>query len=409
VGLVSSLIVEVVKIDAVKPHPNADKLEIVTVKGWDTCVSIGSYRPGDTAIYFPADALIPRGLAVAMGAEPYLSWSQRYADPNGDGMPTDRDLGRVKAARLRGEYSYGVLRDNTEGFSVGKDVAGHFGIQKWEPPVRTGGAHGIRGIQARQNPWFFKFYDVENGRHFPHEIPDGEEVVATEKAHGMNARQAVVMERGKPVLMIGSHRIRRRFANEPLPLLQRLVQRLHRPARWLMAFRPIRRRWGYLLKKARQDDLPGLFEQPLVLYPRIEEMLRAIFEEHRARNCVILYGELYGQGIQDLTYGQQGVAFRAFDIAVDNKYLDYDDFRALCATYGVGTMPVLYRGGYDFDAMAELAKGHTTMMDKPGKNDWLEGVVVRTSREQRTHRLGRAVVKFINPEYLTRKNATEDH
>ena len=163
------------------------------------------------------------------------------------------------------------------------------------------------------------------------------------------------------------------------------------------------------MKKARQDDLPGLFEQPLVLYPRIEEMLRHVFEDRRARNCVILYGELYGQGIQDLTYGQQSVAFRAFDIAVDNKYLDYDDFSALCVSHDIATTAQLFRGHYVFEDMANLAHGLTTMMDKPGKNDWLEGVVVRTTREQRTRRLGRAVVKFINPEYLTRKNATEDH
>ena len=265
----------------------------------------------------------------------------------------------------------------------------------------------MRGLQAKDNPWFFKYYDMENGRHFPHEIQDGEEVVVTEKIHGMSARVGVVIEKNKPTLMIGSHNKRRRFSGDPVPW----YVRLHPLVRLLNRFRPVRRRWGWMLSRAYRDDQPGLFERPLVLYPRIGEMLRGVWGERRARNSVILYGEIYGPGIQDLTYGVPTgeVGFRAFDIAVDNKYLDYSDFKALCVDHDIAIVPELYTGPYSIDTATALAAGKTTLMQNPNKNDWLEGVVVRTTREQATQHLHRAVVKFINPDYLTRQNATEDH
>ena len=43
-------------------------------------------------------------------------------------------------------------------------------------------------------------------------------------------------------------------------------------------------------------------------------------------HSVVLFGELYGSGVQDMAYGLAGGAkgFRAFDVAVDGKYLDHD-------------------------------------------------------------------------------------
>ncbi len=52
---------------------------------------------------------------------------------------------------------------------------------------------------------------------------------------------------------------------------------------------------------------------------------------------MILFGELYGSGVQDMAYGLANGAkgFRAFDIAVDGKYLDYDEKVAALERFGV--------------------------------------------------------------------------
>ena len=55
----STLIVEVCEIIDVEEHPNADRLEIATVKGWKTIVPINSYNIGDKVVYFPIDSLLP--------------------------------------------------------------------------------------------------------------------------------------------------------------------------------------------------------------------------------------------------------------------------------------------------------------------------------------------------------------
>ena len=52
----SSLIVEVCRIDRVLPHPNADLLELAHIKGWQCVVPKGKYAAGSLVTYVPIDA-----------------------------------------------------------------------------------------------------------------------------------------------------------------------------------------------------------------------------------------------------------------------------------------------------------------------------------------------------------------
>ena len=54
----------------------------------------------------------------------------------------------------------------------------------------------------------------------------------------------------------------------------------------------------------------------------MEMMLNEIREKEDAQSSVIVFGEIFGPGIQDMHYGQKGLAYRIFDISVDGKYLD---------------------------------------------------------------------------------------
>jgi predicted RNA-binding protein with EMAP domain len=53
--------VEVVKISSVNPHPNADRLDIVTVEGmaYQVITAKGNLKSGYLAFYFPIDSVIP--------------------------------------------------------------------------------------------------------------------------------------------------------------------------------------------------------------------------------------------------------------------------------------------------------------------------------------------------------------
>lgn len=118
---------------------------------------------------------------------------------------------------------------------------------------------------------------------------------------------------------------------------------------------------------------------------------------------VVLFGEVYGTGIQkgynyDVTPGKVG--FRAFDLLVDGRYVDHDFFMEKCKEYGIETAPVLYRGPFSLQAIRNVADGPTTI----GDGHIREGVVVRPVKERRHPSVGRLVMKYLGDEYLLSKH-----
>jgi RNA ligase (TIGR02306 family) len=182
--MASRLIVPLATVDAVAPHPNADRLEIATVLGWQVVVPKARYSPGDRVVYFPPDAIVPKEHSDRFGVTQYLA------------------NGRVKCARLRGVASYGFLAAADDlAVPVGTDLGAHYGVTRWLPPVRP----CKHGEALPDHPWFPRYTDLENLRNFPGVLVPGEEVMVTEKLHGTNVRVGIV--RGER--MAGSHNVRR--------------------------------------------------------------------------------------------------------------------------------------------------------------------------------------------------------
>lgn len=132
----SSLIIEVCEINDVVKHPNADKLDLITIKGWQVIDRRGLRKPGERIIYIPPDSVLPEYMSDNLNVTQYCAPAYPKKD---DGS---RDPGsRVRAAKLRGVVSYGLIVNIPEGkdWQVGQDVAKYFGITKWEPPKRTVG------------------------------------------------------------------------------------------------------------------------------------------------------------------------------------------------------------------------------------------------------------------------------
>ena len=55
----AELTVEVVKVESVSTHPNAERLELIKLvdKGYQIVSGIGNYKSGDLAYYFPVDSV----------------------------------------------------------------------------------------------------------------------------------------------------------------------------------------------------------------------------------------------------------------------------------------------------------------------------------------------------------------
>jgi hypothetical protein len=102
----------VVEIKDLKPHNNADKLQLVTFFGETVIVGLDT-KIGDIGIYFPCD----------------LQLSEEYCDVNdlcrkrADGTDgkgyLERDKRNIKAISLRGEKSYGLYAPLTSLESFG--------------------------------------------------------------------------------------------------------------------------------------------------------------------------------------------------------------------------------------------------------------------------------------------------
>lgn len=154
-----------------RPHPNADRLEVAVIKGWQTVVSKGQFATGQAVVYFPPDVLLPQGRTDEFGVTKYCQ-----SQPEG--------MFRVRKTRLRGEPSFGFAVPAAEGQVVGEVVTDLYGAKKYEPPVL-----GMQGdILGGGHPQFLPFTEIENLHRYPDLFQDGEQVVATEKIHGIQVR-----------------------------------------------------------------------------------------------------------------------------------------------------------------------------------------------------------------------------
>ena len=186
----SSLIVDIAEIKAIDEHPNADRLEVVTIKGWKVIAQKGLYEVGQKVIYAPPDCILPTGLSDAMDVTKYLS------------------KGRIKTVKLRGHYSQGLiipldfLPTSTQ-YDIGDNVAEILGITKYDPPIPV----HMRGTCAKMNPFFYKYTDIEDVKNFPEVLHEGEEVVIIEKIHGTNFRAGIVPDGDEYKYLVGSHRM----------------------------------------------------------------------------------------------------------------------------------------------------------------------------------------------------------
>jgi len=178
----SSLIVEVCKIDDIQPHDNMDKLELAIIKGWQCITQKGKFQKGDKVVYIPIDSMIPFELSEKLGITNYLH--NKKTDENGNIIAS-----RVKTIRLRGALSQGLVIDVQDpSWKVGDDVREKLGIEKYVAKVTCGGnssrIHTFPKWRLKEYPEFNKYTEIENYKNYLNILEEGEECIATEKIHG---------------------------------------------------------------------------------------------------------------------------------------------------------------------------------------------------------------------------------
>jgi RNA ligase (TIGR02306 family) len=382
----STIHIEAVEIAAINPHPNADKLEIATILGTECCVQKGKHKVGETVVWFPPNMLIPTSVGEALGVTQYLKRSCYATDAAATNC-------RVAATRLRSVPSFGFIISLAEAKAAAKSPAplleghplvtfgddtkpgmnldGYFGGIKYEPPAAgapgTPRAKGFNADAAPDHPDFHKYTDIENHYRYENMIPEGEPVRITEKLHGRNIRLGLINVDGQFEFMVGSHKVNWKpedsHGNVPL--------------------------WWQMLT------------EPVV------NLLTALCEE---QNNVIVFGEIYGPGVQDMDYGEAEPSLRVFDISVNRRYLNWCEVEEMCFFHGVETVPLLYKGPYSKAVLKEHTYGLTKVAEAEAirsKFKDREGCVVTPLNEQIKHG-SRVILKSVSADYLGRKGG-QDH
>ncbi|WP_330284095.1 RNA ligase (ATP) [Streptomyces sp. NBC_00588] len=338
-------------------HPNADALELAQVGLYRAVVAKGTYRTGDAAVYIPEQSVLPAGLIEELGL------TGRLAGGNAD---------RVKAVRLRGELSQGIVCrpealadvDLAQAALDGTDFAERLGITKWVPPIPP-----TMNGDVESAPDLLPWVDIENIQRFPDIFAPGEDVVLTEKLHGSACLLTYLADE----------------------------DRVHVSSK------------GFGAKSL------ALKEDPRNLYWRavhghgVAEVAAELAKRLGARRIGI-FGEVYGAGVQDLTYGADGrresLGYAAFDVSaeIDGTVHWLDPAELLDGRLPL--VPRLYEGPYDIERVLSIASGRETVSGR--ELHLREGVVIRPATERYSPVTGgRAIAKAVSPAYLTRKGGTE--
>jgi RNA ligase (TIGR02306 family) len=354
------------KIGSVSEIPNADKIELVTVGGWNAITKKGEYKVDDKVVVATTDAVIPQALSDLMEVTNYLRKGQR-----------------VRTVKLRGVYSECLLipfkylapKSLENNVNEGDDMMSILGVTKYEPPVKTVQLSvGGRKIKYHQNPNFKVYYKFPNQKNVPDMFNEEDEVVITRKLHGTNARYGIVRKKKLSLW----DRVKMLFGNH-----------------WA-AFEYV---YGsHNVEKG--SDSQGFYDTDVWktvannydIRGKLWAHVKDTYEPLDLTEGVVIYGEIYGAGIQkNYEYGLTDVKFAGFDVEVDGVYQPYINETVHFDCLQLPQVELLYKGIW----VKEIQDTFVFNNNIEGTKVPHEGVVVKSVTGDR-----RKVSKVINPDYL---------
>lgn len=317
------------------PHPGADALEIGRVGNYQVVVQKGQFQAGQTVLFVPEKSLLPDKYAESV--RNYL------AGP---------DKNRVKAIRLRGEPSCGlILADECQDAPIGLDISARLGITKYEPPIPFNMAGKVRVIdETRLEQWQHagvSRHDCEHYSAFEDELLPDETVIVTEKIHGS---QFIAFRGGD------------RFVTSKGLLKRGLCIEEDEGNLYWRAFKAVGG-WG---------------------------LLDTLFPPDAS---VQLFGEAFPCQ-RGFRYGQERPTLRFFKIKVNGKTLNQSEIPVALLNLWV---PIIYQGPLDKATVRQMAEG---MEQVSGKELHIrEGVVVCPLFMRSAKNGTRLQLKILNPKY----------
>lgn len=328
------------EISDVRPHPNADALEIAKIKGWHVCVKKGEFKKGDMCIYICVDSVLED--------KPVYEFLK------------NKNF-RIRTVKLRGQLSQGIafpmtifknLGYDTVVFTepniIGSDVSHYVHAKHYEKPLSI----QLSGQMVGLMPNYLRKTDEDNIKNNPEIIQEltGKPYYITVKVDGSSGTYFYKNDIGFGVCS-RNYQLKEDEKNS-------------------------------FWKVARKYDL--------------ENKLRSYFPN---RNIAI-QGEVYGPGIQDNLLGVSDVSLRIFNVFdIDTgQYMGFQDLLNFCSGTNTPMVKMIeQRNSFNY-TLEQLQKKANELVYENG--NLAEGIVIRPIVETYSETLrGRLTGKIISEPF----------
>ena len=365
----------VAKINEIKPIEGADNIEQAIVGGWACIVKKGVHSVNELVVVATTDAVIPQDLSDKLGVTNYL-----------------RNGGRVRTVKLRGVYSECLIMSKNSipalrkypTISEGEDLMAFLVIFKYEPPVKQIQLASGRKIKWRDNQNFHIYYKFPNLKNVPGMFNENDTVEITRKIHGTNARYGIVKKAKLSLL----DRLKKLFGNKWIDY--EFVVGSH--------------------NTEKGSDSNGFYdtnvwydiEKKYDIKKKLWDYVK-LWADVNIGDGIIVYGEIYGAGIQKgYDYGIKDIKFAGFDVKENGEYLDVINAKLLIKdVLQLPYVDILHYGNWSQEVQDKFTFNNFIPNTKVPE----EGIVIKHFTGER-----QMIAKVINPDYLifAEKHNVED-
>jgi RNA ligase (TIGR02306 family) len=358
----------------VKSIEGADNIELAVVGGWNAITKKGTHSVGDHVVVMTTDAVVPLAISDSIGVTNYLRKGQR-----------------VRTVKLRGVYSECLivsldsLPQMKKHFATGigyywnegEDLMEVLGVFKYEPPVKQVQLASGRKIKYKDNLNFEVYYKFPNLKNVAGMFTEGDVVEITRKIHGTNARYGIVkktslsfMDKVKKFFRLGGEWIEYEY-----------VYGSHNVEK------------GSDSQGFYSTDVWRTIAEKYNIKEKLWDFVTNYSNPEDIGSGIIIYGEIYGAGIQkNYDYGLKDMEFVGFDFVQNGKYVEAVSSKNIIKyIIELPYVEILHKGLWSQEIQDRFVFNNFIEGTKVPH----EGIVIKHISGERNK-----VAKVINPDYL---------
>lgn len=191
----------VCRLTNIRPHPNADRLRLATVSGYQVITGLND-KEGELGIFFDGDTQLSHEYCIENGLyrkHPETGESMGgYLEPNR----------RVRTLKLRSSVSYGLWLPVSTLFYTGRTIfkegdeiskiGKHLICNKYVTPATRNASRRHAKVRRNATKFFRKHFDTKQLKRDIISIPLGANIYFTEKLHGTSHRYGLVLDEIRP-------------------------------------------------------------------------------------------------------------------------------------------------------------------------------------------------------------------